>query len=261
MKSVSYSIPIAMVFKKYHCAKCGTKLKNEKTHRVVTKDDRDYYQYHDLGTFPHRDYDVYEYRFACPKCGARVSFDEQRIIAGIQNKQGREILSPSEIKSNYKDARERTYKLELARRILLPIAIALIGFAIYCIFSWDGTTENMVSTAALFLLPAAVIAVGAVRKYKGNYRMRIRYTYSYEKEAQLKKLHAYSSHNRDFITTANKCYCFYCKAIVDRYKRNDYTDDGQTALCPKCGMGALLPDSIEESLDEQLVSEMNEYWF
>ena len=74
-----------MVFKKYHCAKCGTKLKNEKTHRVVTKDDRDYYQYHDLGTFPHRDYDVYEYRFACPKCGARVSFDEQRIIAGIQN--------------------------------------------------------------------------------------------------------------------------------------------------------------------------------
>ena len=42
MKGKSYSIPFGMVFKKYYCSKCGTKLEKEKTHRVVTKNDKDY---------------------------------------------------------------------------------------------------------------------------------------------------------------------------------------------------------------------------
>ena len=40
-----------------------------------------------------------------------------------------------------------------------------------------------------------------------------------------------------------------------------YIDDGQTALCPKCGIDAIIPDSIEESVDENIIAEMNEYWF
>ena len=35
-------IPFGMVFKKYYCSKCGTKLEKEKAHRIVTKDDWDY---------------------------------------------------------------------------------------------------------------------------------------------------------------------------------------------------------------------------
>ena len=65
MKGKSWSIPVGMVFKKYYCSKCGGKLVKSKTHRVVTKDDKDYYQYHDVGTYPRYDYDVYSYEFKC----------------------------------------------------------------------------------------------------------------------------------------------------------------------------------------------------
>ena len=84
MRGKSYSVPGGMMFKKYYCAKCGTKLEKERTHRVVTKNDRDYYRYHKRGRFPQPDYDVYDYRFQCPGCDSRISFDEQRIIEKIQ---------------------------------------------------------------------------------------------------------------------------------------------------------------------------------
>ena len=65
MKGKSYSIPAGMVFKKYYCSHCGAKLVKSKTHRVVSKDDKDYYQYRDYGTFPRCDYDVNNYEFKC----------------------------------------------------------------------------------------------------------------------------------------------------------------------------------------------------
>ena len=85
MKGKNYSIPYGMVFKKYYCSKCGMELEKERTHRVVSKDDKDYYQYHDHGTFPRSDHDVYDYRFKCPYCNTRISFEEQCIIKRIQN--------------------------------------------------------------------------------------------------------------------------------------------------------------------------------
>ena len=104
MKGKFISIPYGMVFKKYYCSKCGTRLKKEKTHRSVTPDDKDYYQYHDYGSFPKRDYDVYGYQFQCPVCKARISYDEQCKIRRIQKKQGTTILSSAQIKDNYKNS-------------------------------------------------------------------------------------------------------------------------------------------------------------
>ena len=69
-----------MVFKKFYCINCESKLVKEKTHRVVTKDDSDYYLYHDRGTFPRNDVVVYEYRFKCEKCN-----QEHRNIMAIDD--------------------------------------------------------------------------------------------------------------------------------------------------------------------------------
>ena len=96
---------------------------------------------------------------------------------------------------------------------------------------------------------------------KGNYKLKRNYTYPYEKESQLQKLHAYSSHNKKLIDTADKCYCFYCKSSMQKDEIKNYIDDGQTALCPKCEIDAIIPDSIDDTVDEQMISEMNEYWF
>ncbi len=86
------SIPVAMVFKRYYCAKCGTRLKKEQIHRLVTPQDKDYHQYHDIGSYPQRNYDLTEYRFYCPDCGERSTFEQQRIYARKQKEQGSRAL-------------------------------------------------------------------------------------------------------------------------------------------------------------------------
>ena len=58
MKGKSWSIPVGMIFKKHYCHHCGNKLEKEKNHRIVSKDDVDYYKYHDVGNYPRYDYDV-----------------------------------------------------------------------------------------------------------------------------------------------------------------------------------------------------------
>jgi len=246
-----YSLPLGMVFKKYHCAKCGAQLQKERTHRVVTKDDKDYYRYHSYGQFPRRDCDVYGHRFKCPGCGARISFDEQCIIEVIQKKQGHTVLSSAEIKSNYAEGKEHHHKRVLLKSILTSIVFILIVFALFCISNSDRSSMHI----AIFLAAAAVMAVGAILRHKGAF------SYSYEKEAQLKKLHTYSTHNRSRIAVAGKCYCFYCKAAVESREIQDYTDNGQTAICPKCSHASIIPDSIDEPVDEKTIAALNEYWF
>ena len=105
MKGKSYSIPFGIAFNKsYYCSKCGAKLEKEKTHRVVTKNDKDYYQYHDRRMFPLNDYDVYDYRFRCPSCETRIAYDEQCVIERIQKQQGHSVLSYWEIKESYEES-------------------------------------------------------------------------------------------------------------------------------------------------------------
>ena len=132
VNNINYSMPVAMAFKRYHCIHCGAVLKKERTHRVVTKDDKDYYQYHNYGSFPLRDHDVYDYRFQCPACGKRISFNEQCVMSRIQKKQGHFILSSSEIKDHYKACTEEHRKRVLARGVLTPVVFGLLAFALHC---------------------------------------------------------------------------------------------------------------------------------
>lgn len=250
-----------MVFRKYHCAKCGTKLEKEKTHRIVTKDDKDYYQYHDYGTFPRRDYDVYSYRFKCPSCNARISFDEQCIIKRIQKKQGYFVLSSPEIKKNYKECKEGNGNSVLVRKILIPIVSILIALTLFYFFDTDRTTKDLIGASILCIIFTTGALVSAIRRYKGNYKFKIKRTYSYEKKSQLERLHTYSSHNKRLIDISNQCYCFYCRSCMDHSEIRDYMDNGQTAICPKCGIDSIIPDSIEEAVDENIILQMNEYWF
>lgn len=131
MKGKSYAIPVGMVFKKYYCCKCGTKLEKERTHRVVNKEDKDYYQYQDCGTFPRVDHDVYDYRFKCPNCGKRNSYDEQCIMERIQKKSKSKILSSKEIKNNYQNCKHNNNKYVLTRNIMVPSIFIIPFFILY----------------------------------------------------------------------------------------------------------------------------------
>lgn len=261
MKGKSYAIPVGMVFKKYYCCKCGTKLEKERTHRVVNKEDKDYYQYQDCGTFPRVDHDVYDYRFKCPNCGKRISYDEQCIMERIQKKSKSKILSSKEIKNNYQNCKHNNNKYVLTRNIMVPSIFIIPFFILFYIFKSDKSLEQIIGLTSIFVIISILVIIGAIRSYKGNYKLRIYKTYSHEERTKIEKLHSYSSHNKDLISKASKCYCFYCKHAFDSNEINNYIDDGQTALCPNCDIDSIIPDSIDEKINESIIDEMNKYWF
>ena len=254
------SIPFGMAFKKYYCSKCGEMLKKEKTHRVVTKDDKDYYQYHKHGTFPLRDYDVYGYRFKCPSCEARISYDDQCIIERIQKQRKCIVLSFDEIKENYESSRVANNKRILIRNVLLPVIFNFIAFAIFYFFVSNRTLPHFAIVASLFILSTLYIVFATVREYKGKGKIKINRSYSQEKKSQMERLHAYATHNKELIEKSDRCYCFHCKSIMESREIERYLEE-KTALCPKCGIDSIIPDVIDESIDETVISEMRDYWF
>jgi hypothetical protein len=89
--------------------------------------------------------------------------------------------------------------------------------------------------------------------------------------ADQESLHRLCSHNRSLLARSEQAGCFYCEAffhpseIVDwidgRQVETGSTDDGVTALCPRCGIDAVLPSAAPIGLTSELLAEMNKHWF
>lgn len=261
MKGKSWSIPIGMVFKKYYCCKCGNKLKKEQTHRVVTKEDKDYYQYQKYNTFPRYDQDVYDFRFMCPSCEKRISFTEQCIIERIQHKCQNKILSSTEIKENYNKCKQADNKRVLIRDILVALFFNLIGFTLFFFFGTEKQQRDIIVLTSLFLIVMSLCIIGIVKHYKGSYKLRKNQTHSHEHISKMEKLQAYSSHNKDLIIESNKCYCYYCLSTFNKEDIIEYIDNDKTALCPHCKVDTVLPDSIDDEITKTTLKDMHDYWF
>lgn len=261
MNGKTHTIPFAMLFKRYFCAHCGTKLGRERTHRVVTKDDPDYYQYHKRGQFPRYDHDVYEYRFQCPSCGARTTFEDQCMIALLQKKHGSCVLSSAQLRENAEERQKARAKSVLLREIGAAVLFSAVFCCLFYLVGENRSQSRLWTSVGMFVFLTVISAVGSIKRHKGVALQPSNRAYSYEKESLLKHLHTYSSHNRKWVDTSMVCHCFSCKRQVPREDVVRFIDDGQTALCPICGVDALLPDGIDEPLDEVILSEMHEYWF
>ena len=75
--------------------------------------------------------------------------------------------------------------------------------------------------------------------------------------------HKYSISNKQSVLASNKCGCFFCKKIFDSNLISEsYINDenGETAICPFCGVDSILPDSRVE-LSSELLEEMYLTWF
>ena len=58
--------------------------------------------------------------------------------------------------------------------------------------------------------------------------------------------------------------CFYCRAIYEPAEIVEWIDDddtgvGQTALCPRCGIDAVI--AIREGIDTEFLGAMHGRWF
>lgn len=80
-------------------------------------------------------------------------------------------------------------------------------------------------------------------------------------KAQLEAAHKFSFMNRDSLKASAKCGCFYCQTIFDPKEIVDWTDGGQTALCPYCDIDSVIGDSSGYPITEAFLKEMRDFSF
>ena len=78
-------------------------------------------------------------------------------------------------------------------------------------------------------------------------------------ERMMKYLH-FTIENKKQVLASQTCRCANCLATFSGAEVTEFTDKGKTAICPKCGVDAVLPDCVE-GLNETLLQEIHDYWF
>ncbi len=73
-------------------------------------------------------------------------------------------------------------------------------------------------------------------------------------------LHRLSNRHRTAVTLSHTCGCFYCCDTFNPQQVKEWTDAGCTALCPLCGIDAVLP-SHWVRLTPALLKHMHAFYF
>lgn len=78
--------------------------------------------------------------------------------------------------------------------------------------------------------------------------------------------HRGCSNHREAVLAAERCGCFYCCAEFEPSAVTDWvgpaSDDmqaGTTALCPRCGIDAVIP--LEPGMSFRFLQRMKVHWF
>jgi len=80
--------------------------------------------------------------------------------------------------------------------------------------------------------------------------------------AYLKSIHKFSSNHYEELMDSNKCGCFYCCQTFKTKEIEEWIDDeiDKTAICPKCGIDAILSDKHPIS-ESAFLTQMQVYFF
>lgn len=79
--------------------------------------------------------------------------------------------------------------------------------------------------------------------------------------ADLESLHRFSTGHRDILATASRAGCFHCGTIFPPSEIAEWIDGGVTALCPRCGIDAVLPETTSIAVDAAILEAMRVHWF
>ena len=80
-------------------------------------------------------------------------------------------------------------------------------------------------------------------------------------EQQLLDAHKHTMDNRHEIERSMECACFDCGEIYNSSEVTEWTDNGNTALCPHCGMDCVLGDASGIALTSEFLNAMYRRWF
>ena len=79
--------------------------------------------------------------------------------------------------------------------------------------------------------------------------------------------HKFSSSQMEQLKKDKVCGCFYCCRVFDPVEIEDWIiddnpcDRGGTAICPHCGVDAVIGESSGYPITEAFLQKMNRYWF
>lgn len=89
--------------------------------------------------------------------------------------------------------------------------------------------------------------------------------------ADQESLHRLCSANREQLGRVQRAGCFYCCQMFSPSEITDWVDgrqvetgstaDGITALCPRCGIDSVIPDTPGVNLDADRLQQMRAHWF
>ncbi|MBO5006698.1 MAG: cytoplasmic protein [Clostridia bacterium] len=72
--------------------------------------------------------------------------------------------------------------------------------------------------------------------------------------------HKYSSDHREQLLHDNVCGCFYCLNIFSPEKITNWLGE-KTAVCPYCGIDAVIGESSGYPITKEFLQKMKNYWF
>jgi hypothetical protein len=73
--------------------------------------------------------------------------------------------------------------------------------------------------------------------------------------------HKHCIRHRAEVEASEICGCFYCLSTFPPTAITEWTDDGQTALCPKCSVDAVLGAASGFPITLEFLKLMHERWF
>lgn len=79
----------------------------------------------------------------------------------------------------------------------------------------------------------------------------------------LKQAHKACFCNKHAIRESQECGCFYCERVFDASELKEWVKDraDDTALCPYCGIDAVIGDASGYELSPDFLNAMYHYWF
>ena len=80
--------------------------------------------------------------------------------------------------------------------------------------------------------------------------------------------HRHSIVHHDEVPRSERCGCFYCLAVfppaeIEEWLQERLVDgrEGRTALCPHCGIDAVIGSASGYSITPEFLQRMHDYWF
>lgn len=82
----------------------------------------------------------------------------------------------------------------------------------------------------------------------------------------IRSAHTHCVRQRKEVMSSERCGCFYCLETfppteIEQWVDEDDSGEGQTAICPRCGIDSVIGDRSGVDLGQGFLEEMKKYWF